>query len=372
MRKSFYLAPLLAAGLVFACSSSSNRSGFAQQVDPTEKADSGPTGPRFQAGEGQEANEDGGCSSSQTQIARTPVVIEFVVDQSGSMMGEKWTAAQESLLAAFEDMKKNADPATFVGLELYSTAIGKKVAPGPLTTDKQYDKLTDTVSNATATGGTGTEAALEYAYDVVENFKPPASAGLDTSNIKRIVILMSDGVPDTPQAGIEQLAADKFAMTPPEGPVLTFSVGIGPFPTGSGYDPKFMSRIAQSGGTAPAGCDPEATDENAVCHFQVTPGGDVQVTKQKLIDAINKIRALSASCEFSFKVTGDADLKNISVTMTAADGTVVKIPKDPDNGWTFDDADAPTKVLLHGDACSTSNGTVSGRVDVTLGCKGAQ
>ena len=109
-----------------------------------------------------------------------------------------------------------------------------------------------------------------------------------------------------------------------------------------------------------------------MCHFQVTPGGDVTVMTQALIDAINQIRALAATCEFGFTTTASTDLGNVDVVMTNKDGKTTKIPKDPENGWTFDDPSNPTKVVLHGEACSLSKGTASGRVEVVLGCAGAK
>ena len=132
-----------------------------------------------------------------------------------------------------------------------------------------------------------------------------------------------------------------------------------------------MGRIAQKGGTGPAGCDPNSLDPGSVCHFQVTPGSDMTVTKQALLDAITKIRTLTASCEFGFTTNASTDLNNVDVVMTDKDGNTVKVPKDSENGWSFDNPENPTKVVLHGDACSVSNGTVSGRVDVVLGCAGA-
>ncbi|MBX3233342.1 MAG: VWA domain-containing protein [Labilithrix sp.] len=375
MRKSFFLAPLFAAALAIACSSQP-RESFYQDKAPTEP-DAG-RGMGFQPDDEPGTDgEDGGCSQSQTEIARTPVVIEFVVDDSGSMDfdgGGKWEAARDALLAAFDDMSTNADPATFVGSMRFGTSIRNKIAPKPMSDSSHVDELKDAIDTPTAGGG-GTESvrALTEAYKIVNKFKPPASAGLDSSKIKRVVVFMSDGEPNggaTAKKQCEELAAEQLAEQPPAGPVTTFSVGIGPFPTGSSYDPIFMSKVAQAGGTAPAGCDPEATDPSAVCHFQITPGDDVTAMKQALIDAINKIRALSASCEFSFKVSSNVDLNRVTVTMTSADGSVTAIPKDAENGWTFDDPKKPTKVILHGNACSVSNGTVSGRVDVTLACKG--
>ena len=215
---------------------------------------------------------------------------------------------------------------------------------------------------------------LTAAYDAVETFKPPPGFVADKMN--RAVVLVSDGVPassEKPQC--TSLADQKLKAVPPKGPVLTFAVGIGPFPSTStsSYDPAFMSQIAMAGGTAaPVDCSPTSPVAAGLCHFQVTPGGtDSAAAKQALIDAINKIRVLSASCEFSFTTNASTNLADVKVEITDKDGNKVEVPKDGDNGWSFDDPEAPTKVILNGEACSTSNGIVSGRVDVVIGCKAA-
>lgn len=385
MRKSLFALPLLAAGFIFACGGAGERrSGFDTDKDTNLPADAGAEGGNqgasgFQPGEDDniKGSDDGGCSSSSTQITRTPVVLEFVIDESGSMGGEKWQAQRDALLAAFEDMKNTADPATFIGVQLFDSDPTTKVKPKPLTDPDHYDDLVQLIDkDSPHGGGTGSEKALTAGYKVVDTFKPPASAGLDTTTMKRIVIFMSDGAPsggDTEKQRVEDLVAEEFAQAPPAGPVNTFSIGVGVFPSSdpNTYDPAFMGRISVAGGTAPAGCDPASADEASTCHFQITPGGDVVATKDAFIAAINKIRALTASCEFTFKISNGADPHNITVTMTTADGKVRKIKKDPNNGWTFDDEKAPTKVILHGNACSASNGTVSGKVDVIAACKGA-
>lgn len=383
MRKSILALPLLAAGFVFACGGADRRSGFDQDkaaTDPADAAAEGGGASGFNVGENDniEGTDDGGCSSSSTTITRTPVVLEFVVDESGSMTGEKWQAQRDALLAAFEDMKMTADPAFFVGVQLFDTDLTTKVKPKPLTDPDHFDDLNTLIDKPTPHGGgTGSEKALTAGYKVVDTFKPPASAGLDTTNIKRVVVFMSDGAPsggDSEKQSCEDLTTDEFGQAPPAGPVYTFAIGVGQFPSSdaNSYDPAFMGRLALAGGTAPAGCDPASTDPASVCHFQVTPGGDATVTKDAFLAAITKIRALSASCEFKFSITGDADPNNITVKMTAADGKVTTIKKDPNNGWTFDDPKNPTKVILHGNACSASNGTVSGRVDVVANCKGSK
>ena len=95
------------------------------------------------------------------------------------------------------------------------------------------------------------------------------------------------------------------------------------------------------------------------------------MTKQALISALDKIRALSASCEFSFATNKNTDINKVKVVVTDKAGVESEVPKDPENGWSFDDPANPTKVVLNGDACSATNGTVSGRVDVVIGCRTA-
>lgn len=373
MRKTLLLlAPLaLAAALPMAACGADNRAAFTP-VDPDAGAPTGFT----PVDSGKETSE--GCSESKTEILRVPVVIEFAVDESGSMDGsgasDKWGAARESLLAAFADMETTADPGLFVGLLRWSTDVGNSVPPGPVTTASHYTQLRNIINTPTAGGGgTNMLDGLTAAYSAVESFKAPAGFVVDQT--KRIVILVSDGVPaESEKPQCENLADMKFTAPAPKGPILTFSVGIGPFPTTSTgtYDPAFMSRIAQKGGTAKPDCSPNAGIAEGLCHFQVTPGGsDIAIAKAALIEAINKIRVLSASCEFSFTTNANTDLSNVKVELTDKDGNKTPIPKDDENGWSFDDPENPSKVILRGDACSSSSGTVSGRVDVVIGCRAA-
>ncbi|MBS2013383.1 MAG: VWA domain-containing protein [Deltaproteobacteria bacterium] len=379
MRKSLlFVAPLaLAAAIPVAACGSDNRAGFTPDATDSGGQTSGFV--PVDAG----AKETGeGCSESKTEILRVPVVIEFAVDDSGSMDGtgasDKWGAARDALMAAFADMQTTGDPGLFVGLLRWSTNVGNKVSPGQLTTASHFTALNGVINTPKACppcsgGGTSMLNGMNAAYGELESFTPPKGFVVDQT--KRVLVLVSDGVPaESEKPQCENLADTKLNLAAPKGPILTFTVGIGPFPTTSTstYDPAFMSRIAQKGGTAPTDCSPNAGVPEGLCHFQVTPGGsDSATAKAALIAAINKIRVLSASCEFSFTTNANTDLSNVKVELTDKDGNKTPIPKDDKNGWSFDDPNDPTKVILHGDACSTSSGTVSGRVDVVIGCRSA-
>lgn len=310
------------------------------------------------------------CSSSATTIERVPVVMEFLVDESVSMRDlNKWKAAREALLAMFADIRADADQATFVGIYLYPK--NDKVPPRSLVDAAHYDDVVRAVNVGSPSGShTPTAAALESAYRIVEEFRPPTDAGFFSDETKRVVVLFSDGRPTDGPERCQRLAAERYNSVPPKDPIRTFAIGIGPFPQGgAAYDPVFMSRLAQNGGTARAGCDPRATDPMEVCHYQITPGADVEATTNALTAAFDEIRALSASCEFHFKTNPFTDLRDVTVTVTDADGNVTPIPKDDTDGWSFDEPANPSKIVLRGRSCSVTTGAPSGRVDVVIGCR---
>lgn len=356
----------LVTGLMVGCGTA--KVGFESQAPGSGDDDDARLGGDDDQGTKPSSNK---CSDNEVKIERVPVVIEFVIDQSGSMSSDgKWTAATAAISAAFDSMQLTADPATYVGALLFNTSPGQKVSPGPMTDASHYDKLKDFIDSAKTTGSTGTEAALNSAYGIVQRWKPPSNSGLSKDNVKRVVILLSDGKPDgssTEQAACVNEAEDM--LNDPDAPVLTFSVGIGPFPGNSSYDPKFMGDMAVAGGTAPAACDPASTDIYSVCHYQVTPGGDVDATRDALVNALNSIRALSASCEFTFDMNENVDLGGTKVSLTDDQGNTTQVPKDSENGWSFDDPNNPTKIILNGNACANSNASASGRVDIEIPCK---
>jgi von Willebrand factor type A domain len=369
-----HLAPFaLVAGLHVACSATDARSPFPAnpEQDAGNASSSGNTfDPTVDAG----TPDAQGCSETKSEILRVPTVIEFAVDESGSMDSDgKWTAARDALMGAFADMNTAGDPGVFVGLLLWSDGVNDEVDPGAIADASHYSDLVDIIDKPDpGDGGTEMLTAIKAAYKAVENFTAPA--GFVKDQVNRAIVFVSDGVPndDSDKTAVPALAATKFAEQPPKGPILTFSVGIGPFPSPSEYtySPALMSQIALKGGTGPAGCNPTSPYAADLCHFQVTPSAsNTAATKQALVDAINQIRAATISCEFTFTRNENTDLGNVKVEVTDQDGNVSEIPKDDENGWSFDDPENPSKVILHGESCSGASGTVSTQVSVILGCK---
>lgn len=224
-----------------------------------------------------------------------PVILELVVDESGSMSGDKWTALSSAVGALYNDLHQAADKDTYVGMVMFDDAVNRHIVPAPMTTDAHFDDLRSAITKPQPHGGgTSTLKALQAAYQEVSSV--PAST---QSGARRIVVLLSDGSPtggDTEKAQVVQIVSDQYAAA---APTVLYAVGIGPFPTDNvaGYDPHFMGQLALVGGTAPAGCVVDATDIANVCHVQLTPGGGVTVLGADLRAALTKIRNSAGSTD---------------------------------------------------------------------------
>jgi hypothetical protein len=226
---------------------------------------------------------------------------------------------------------------------------------------------------------TPTGSAMTGGYGVLEPF---TGAG---ANAKKVLILITDGVP-TDNCSISgtnytsnqcvMQAATELAKASPAGPIETFAIGVGVFPSAdlTNFDPSFLGNIAQSGGSAPAGCDPNNnTSTTNLCYFEVDPSGSSTATQAAFEAAINAIRGKVVSIlSCTFKLTGtDAGMIDPSKVNVVVNGMTV--PPDPVNGWTYDNPTNPTSVTLHGTSCAevTGSGAEAGAtasVSIELGC----
>lgn len=213
-----------------------------------------------------------------------PVILELVVDESGSMSGEKWDAMRDSLIGLFT--KLGATPSnTLVGQVMFDDGVNKKIRPGTMTADHLQDLVDATDKPNPHGGGTGTQKALDEAFSIV------TSASASLPGARRIVVLLSDGSPSGGDS--EKTACIDVTTAAHARGIELYAVGIGAFPSSSvgSYDPAFMGHLAQVGGTAPASCNPDATDLAGICHVQITPGQGAAQLKNDLGNALETIRS---------------------------------------------------------------------------------
>ncbi len=170
-----------------------------------------------------------------------------------------------------------------------------------------------------------------------------------------VAVLATDGDPtecDTTLSDIDAIAATAAAATPK---ILTFVIGVGPSLAS-------LNGIAAAGGTTSA--------------FLVDTGGNVN---QQFLDAMNAIRHAALGCTYSIPVpaSGVPDYNLVNVVYTPGTGGVAQtFPyvtakancPATGNGWYYDNANAPSQIILCDPTCSTVEADTAGEVSISLGC----
>ena len=321
-------------------------------------------------------------AASSTVNVKSPLQMEIILDGSGSMSDDhKWVAAVTGLDVIFDDFLAEEDPTFAAGLIVFSDRRDPTVGEGPYPTatdvppalvdKRQRDAMRARLDRTTPGGGTPTFRALEGGFGVLRAFDPPSDR-----NPQKILVILTDGVPSGPLGvpnshEIEQAQCLDLVTAERGGlpSIRTFAVGIGPFPGNTDYDPNFMGDLAIAGGTRSSPvCDPHATNEDRVCHFQISPlGKPTSDLTREFVSAIDRIRQVAVrSCEFTFVDNDPVDPTNVIVDWTDGAGKKESIAEDTDNGWTYD-ARRRT-VVLHGRVCAEVSADFSGDVSVRRSC----
>ncbi len=326
---------------------------------------------------------DAGCATATVQAKRQPAYLMFVQDGSDSMnQDNKWTALVPALGSIFGQMQAAADPGIAVGLILFpgegSPYPGSMDVPLAFVSPAQATALNGRLA-AGLSLGTPTHAALMGGYSELEAFQPKAP--LEPGG-KKIVVLITDGVPTDDCANLlgvggytnnacVELAAAKLAETSAQGgPIETFVIGVGDFPSSNttNFDPGFLGNMAQAGGTGVKGCNPdEASSTSDLCYFEIDPSKSQSAAQLQMQfkTALNAIRGQVTSCTFPIESNGLGQADPTKVNVEVGSQTILQ---DAKNGWTYDNPTHPTEIILHGTACATATDTVTAKVSIILGC----
>jgi hypothetical protein len=333
---------------------------------------------------------DAGCAKAMSQAHFAAVYLLFVLDGSGSMnQNNKWTAVVPALKDIFMQMAGQNDPGLGAGLIIFSDTNDTSAGAGPypssndvpvgLMNGAQNSKLATRLSGMPA-ASTPTQAAMTGGYTELENFTPQAPL---TTGGKKVLVLITDGAPSDGCSILSSaangytmnacvvMAGQKLMEAAPKGPIETFVIGVGQFPSTIAltFDPSFLGYVAQAGGTGPAMCNPtENTTTSDLCYFEIDPTTATSATQlqQRFETALNTIRGQVLSCTFPIEknVSGvPFDKANVNVDIGG-----MTILKDPKNGWSFDNDNNPTEIILNGAACTKAKGGITEKVQVVLGC----
>lgn len=290
------------------------------------------------------------CATDSKKAEPVPLDLYIMLDQSGSMQGNKWTSTVSAITAFVNDPQSAGigvgldffpdDPECSIGT--YSTpSVGIAPLPGNATA------IVNALGGTGPSGGTPTFPAIQGALTYAQTH------AIKNPDHVVVIVLATDGQPNDCSSNVGNVSnvAQQGAQGTPK--ILTFVIGVGSALTN-------LNAIASAGGTNTA--------------FIVDTNGNVG---QQFIDALNAIRGAALACEYIIPTpsTGSIDPGKVNVVFTPDGGQKETWPKYANeaacpptgNGWYYDNDAAPTKILLCPGTCSMVKNT-KGQVDVLFGC----
>ncbi len=337
-------------------------------------------GPSFgEDGEGSEGGFNGlrACAGQTAGVESSPAVLQLVVDTSGSMdqdapgaRGSKWDVTRRAMLDAVAEMPAT----TSVGVVFYPDV---PIAERPRCFDESADvpirQLGDVRSQQrqqiqrafqgqAPDGGTPTHDAYRFAFEQLQ-----ASDAAGT----RFVVVITDGTPTFSRGcvgtGLIEDAVDASPLVDEAenvsaSGVKTFVIGS-PGSEGARED---LSRMAEAGGTAAAGC---SHDGPTYCHFDMTEEQDFAAA---LTQALGTISGLALSCSYDIPDPSGGqtlDPSRVNVLFSAPGVETELILQDAsgacNDGWQY--SDDGSRVLLCGSTCDRVRGS-DGTLTLEFGC----
>lgn len=317
------------------------------------------------------------CVESKTTATLVLPALEFLVDTSLSMMQAapnttltKYEITRDALAQAFAELKDG----TGVGLIFYPNVQGntmpciakQEAVPMGVLDAMLRQALVKALQAKQPLGSTPTHDALSYAY---ERLAAAPIAG------DKYVVLLTDGAPTySLNCGGDGTAIVDSSPLLAEAENAVLGAGIRTFVVGSpGSEDarEVLSRMAQAGRTAPAGCSHAGPN---YCHFDMTTASDLALA---LTSTLDTIAASAESCRYALPLppgAGPLDRNRLNVVMTPSTGAQVVLPMSSaggacTNGWRYSTNSASvTEIVLCESTCAAVKADPKASVEFVLGC----
>lgn len=369
MKSTFVFATLMGLGLL-ACGTEAE-SKFGDPSDPAYAPNQSPGGASI--GEIGPKGTGSACVSEVASAELAPTNLIFIYDKSGSMgdaatgfdPAKKWIPVGTGMKEFFADPYSKTLRASLQffpqnDTTIETTCLFPYSQPTVALTSGADPLLSGAIDATKPSGGTPTLPALEGAIAYAKQ------VAADRPGDKTAVVLVSDGEPgffDATQnafvpgcANNDVAHASAAAKAAFEGSpsIPTYVIGVGP-------KLDALTAIATAGGTSSA---------------VMVDTADPAKTTGQITTALGNIRRREVSCDFSIPpppAGQELDPYAVNIVLQQPDGSekVLGYSKSCESadGWKYDDASAPKRILLCNSACSDAKTSSLGKVSIAFGCK---
>jgi len=136
-----------------------------------------------------------------------PKDVIFVLDQSGSMFGEKWDQARDAAKFVLDNLNARDR------FNVVAFSTGFRVYANDLQPVSEVDRAKDWISGLEALGGTDIDGALQQAMGMVDRER------------STVILFLTDGLPTEGETDAADILDNAEAAAPPNVRMFTFGVG---------------------------------------------------------------------------------------------------------------------------------------------------
>lgn len=354
--------------LVAACGSEAPSGAEFGNRLPDGKSDGAGPGSNGIGGNG-DGTDNGGvsdaCATSTASADQLPLHMVVVLDKSGSMCeytagtnprdcnnpGSKWQQVTKALGGFFASAQSKGITVSLIAFPVSNNECDSSSYAKPIAADVALPDTTGALASKMAqlsgNGSTPTRPALEGAI----NYAKTVEAKLAGKG-KVAVVMATDGYPQDCNNNSIQSASNVASGA--KATIPTYVIGVGNLLND-------LNALAAAGGTNKAYIVSTASQGSVGNEFAT---------------ALSQIRGASLACEYALPQPPQGqtlDLQKVNVQYTAG-GAAAQTLKYSEgcasgDGWRYDDAQKPTKILLCPAACDKAKADTSAKVDLVLGCQ---
>lgn len=313
------------------------------------------------------------CEAANSRAEKLPLTMLIALDQSGSManyepggytnLETRWKPVTAALRVFWSNPLSAGITANMRLFPHNNTKSESCKNPAYTTPDvaltplPNVDPFNAVLSANPQTGFTPTRAVL---HGMVAEAQALRAADPET---QVVLLLVTDGEPlqcgdNDPNNDIDGACAEVAGKGIP-----MYVIGLGE----DSLKPN-LTALANAGGTGVG----DGGDGIGPIFVET---GNPAATEAAFTTALDRIRNKLASCDVNIPAPPAGktfDRNKVNVTLTSGGGTATDLTYDPTcagAGWKYDNADAPTKILLCPATCEPVKADPSSKIDVAFGCE---